>query len=229
SVSDKGAFDVVTDVDRRIELYFKSELARVFPGDTLHGEEFSSDMPLSDRTWILDPIDGTYNFATGSPHYGHQAALWDRGAVQVSVIFLPVFDEMYEAVKGHGAFCNGKRLFVSNRRFEDSILSFGDYPHKRPDDVRDQKRLMEKSFPIVARLRMFGAASVDFAYLAAGRTEGVVLFTRNKWDIAPGWLLASEVGAAVLGPEGEDYSFDCCGIIALHQRDLFSRITEGIL
>lgn len=227
SISEKGAFDVVTDADKGIELFFAEKLKSHFPGDTLLGEEFSGNTELNDRTWILDPIDGTYNFATGSPHFGHQAALWDQGKLQLAVIYLPVLDEMYEARAGQGAFCNGKPISVSKRTKEAAIISFGDFPHTRPLDARDQKRMMEHIYPRIARARMFGAASVDFAYLASGRIEGCAFFTRNKWDLAPGWLLTLEAGGAVLGLSGEPYGFLCRGLFAVNTTSLFQDITEG--
>ncbi len=221
SVFEKAEFDVVTNVDRAIERHFSASLAHTFPGDRLLGEEFSSDAMLSDRTWILDPIDGTYNFSTGSRQFGLQAALWDRGDLRVSVIYLPAFSELYEAQEGKGAFLNGKRIFVSKRAPKDAIVSFGDFPHKRPEDAMQQMKIMERSIPRIARLRMFGAASVDFAHLASGKTEGVVLYTKNKWDIAPGWLLSREAGACLFGHDGEPYSFHSRAILACNHEDLY--------
>ncbi|MBQ3075892.1 MAG: inositol monophosphatase, partial [Clostridia bacterium] len=217
-VSAKAEFDVVTNVDRGIEHFFAEELRNVFPEDVLLGEEFTSDREAIGRTWILDPIDGTYNFSIGSRLFGLQAAFMDRGEVIASVIYLPKFKEVYEAVKGGGAYCNGNRLSVSNRKVCDSIVSFGDLPHARPNDAMEQGRLMQKAYSTVTRLRMYGAACLDFANLASGKTEGVVLFTRNKWDLAPGMLLAKEAGAILLGIEGKPYTFESRGIFACNRK-----------
>ena len=227
-VSKKAEFDIVTNVDHAIERYVSEEIKRSFPSDLLHGEESHPDCRLSDRLWILDPIDGTFNFSTESPHFGVQAAFWDQGAVQVSVIYLPKFDELYEAKRGCGAFCNGKRLSVSHRSVEKSIVSFGDFPHSRPDDVLDQKKLMDRALEKISKVRMFGAASIDFCYLASGKTEGVVLFTKNKWDIAPGWLLAQEAGAWSYSLDGSPYSFDSRGILSFHNEELHQVMTKGV-
>ncbi len=228
SVSDKGRFDVVTDADRNIERYFANKLRETFPGDTLHGEEFTSDAPLQDRTWILDPIDGTYNFSTDSHLFAHQAALWDHGALQICAIYFPVLGEMYEAVRGCGSFCNGSPIRISDRVTENAIVSFGDFPHGRPQDARDEMKLMECAYSRVARMRMFGAASADFAFLASGKTEGVVLFTKNKWDIAPGWLLCQEAGAFTFGVEHEPYSFSSRGIFACNRKELYEELMIGL-
>ena len=227
-VMQKAEFDVVTNIDRAIEAFFKEELKKEFPDDVLLGEEYSPDQPLLDRTWILDPIDGTYNFSTDSPSFGLQAAFWDRGALRAAVIYLPKYDELYEASFGEGAFCNGKRLSISDRGVNQSIVSFGDFPPARPHDADDQYLLVKNCYRKIARTRMFGAACIDFAYLASGKTEGVVLFTKNKWDIAPGLLLAKEAGAFCFGMQGEEYSFSSRGIFACNSRELYETVT-GIL
>ena len=117
------------------------------------------------------------------------------------------------------------RINICERKPKDAIVSFGDLPHHRPEDVRDQTERMKGAFPKVARLRMFGASSVDFSYLAAGKTEGVVLFTKNKWDIAPGLLLAKEAGAYLSDPDFHSYSFQCRGIVAANSEELCKILT----
>ncbi len=214
-VSEKAAFDVVTNVDKGIEAFFAEELKKEFPEDVLLGEEFTSDCALEGRTWILDPIDGTFNFSIGSRLFGLQGAFWENGQIMASVILLPNFGETYVAERGKGAFCNGKKLSVSKRSVEQSIVSFGDLPHPRPDDAHAQGRMMQKAYTNIARLRMYGAACIDFANLASGKTEGMVLFTQNKWDLAPGMLLAEEAGALLLDVYGNDYSFSARGILAV--------------
>lgn len=219
-VSAKAKFDVVTNVDKAIELYFAEEMKKAFPDDRMLGEEFSASLEPSGRTWILDPIDGTYNFSIGSRLFGVQAAFMDGDEILASVLFLPEFNELYEASLGGGAYCNGKRLSVSQRKVEDSIVSFGDLPHARPDDAAEQGRMMQKAYSSIARLRMYGAACIDFANLASGKTEGVVLFTRNKWDLCPGLLLAKEAGAVLLGEGGKPYSFESRMVFACNQKEL---------
>ena len=220
TVSDKGAFDLVTTVDQKIERFVWEQIQKHRPEDHLHGEEFSPTEPLCGRTWILDPIDGTFNFASKSQHFGLQGALWDNGTLKLSVIYLPLIGELYEAERGEGAFCNTKRIRVSDRKPKDAIVSFGDFPHARPIDAKHQKDMMERAFSSIARYRMFGAASVDFAMLASGKTEGVVLFTKNKWDIAPGLLLASEAGALICDEHGDPYSFSSNAIVAVNTKEM---------
>lgn len=214
-VTDKAKFDVVTNVDHGIERYFSQCLAKEFPGDHLLGEEFSSDLSLSDRTWIIDPIDGTYNFSIGACHFGVQAAFWNEGAIQASVIYLPVFQELYYAEKGKGAFCNGEKIQVSNRIPAASIISFGDPSHLREGEADLTRNMMQNAFGSIARYRMYGAACIDFAYLASGKIEGTVLITKNKWDLAPGLLIAKEAGAHLFALDGGEYDFSARGVIEI--------------
>ena len=219
-VSEKAKFDVVTNVDKDIERFFFEELKKAFPRDVLLGEEFSAEQEAVGRTWILDPIDGTYNFSIGSRLFGVQAAFMNEGEILASVIYLPKFGELYEATKNGGAFCNGKKLSVSCRSLDEAIVSFGDLPHARPDDAAEQGNMMQKAYSSIARLRMYGAACIDFANLASGKTEGVVLFTRNNWDLCPGLLLAKEAGAFLFGEKGEQYTFESRMIFACNRKEL---------
>ena len=224
NVSEKAEFDIVTNIDLAIERYFREELAKNFPGDLVLGEEYSSEITLQNRTWILDPIDGTFNFSVGSQLFGLQAALWDCGDLVVSAIYLPKLGEYYHAEKNQGAFLNGEKIHVSSRLPKNAILSFGDLPHARRMDTEDELVMIRKAQDTVAKIRMFGAASIDFTQLASGKSEGTILFTRNKWDIAPGLLLSKEAGAVCYGVDGGIYNFDCRGIVALNKKELFDLI-----
>ena len=217
----KAAMDIVTATDLDIEKYVTEKIMEAYPQDHIHSEEFHSNEPLTDRTWIIDPIDGTFNFSTKSPHFGLQGAFWDKGELQFSVIYLPQLNELYEAVLGKGAFLNSERITVSKRNLENSIVSFGDFPHSRPKDAEDQMKAFTAVRPKIAKIRMFGASSVDFSYFASGRTEGVVLFTKNKWDIAPGLLLAKEAGAITLDENGNPYTFESRSIFAVNSMELY--------
>lgn len=226
-VSEKAEFDVVTNVDKDIESFFRNGLSEAFPCDRILGEEYSSELGLQDRTWILDPIDGTFNFSVGSSLFGLQAAFWDKGELQLSAIYLPAFSEYYAAKKGEGAYCNNKRIQCSQRAVKNSMVSFGDLPHTRPKDTEDELRMIRRIQNHVSKIRMFGAASIDFAYLASGKIEGVVLFTKNKWDLAPGILLALESGAKCFAVEGGEYHFESRGIVSCNREEIFNLMNDG--
>lgn len=203
SVMDKSRFDVVTENDLRIEEYIIEIIKREFPGDLILSEEKNPDTVVSNRTWTIDPIDGTFNMSRRSPLYGIQCALYLNGEIVFSIVYLPELNEFYSAQMNCGSYLNGSKIGVSKSDLEHSAVSFGDFPHTRPDDFNDEHKLMKRLSERIAKIRMFGSACIDFVYLASGRIDGTVLFTKNKWDIAPGILIAREAGAKIRSLEGE--------------------------
>ena len=224
-IKDKGKFDVVTSNDYKIEEYIIGAIQKEFPMDKVLGEETSSSTDVTGRTWTIDPIDGTYNMSRNSPLFGIQCALYINEDIVFSIIYLPKFDELFYAEKGGGAYLNGRKISVAQNNLEHAVISFGDFPHTRPDDFNDEHNLMKKLSSKVAKIRMLGSACFDFAYLASGRTDGTIIFTRNKWDIAPGILIASEAGAIVRSLSG-DYSFDSRAVVATSTMKLYNCILE---
>ncbi len=207
-VSDKGAYDCVTNIDKDMEKYLSDRIRETFRGDKIVGEEFSAEYAIPDgRAWIIDPVDGTVNMSHGLGLYGVQIGFFDGGEIAASLIYLPTFGEIYTAVRGEGAYLNGKRTFVNVRSLNSSMVSIGDCSHK-PQYIQDIKDgVVGKLQPKIGKFRNFGAASFDFACLASGRTDGYILFTKNLWDIYPGLLISMEAGAKIVSPYGEDYDY----------------------
>lgn len=207
-IKSKGAFDCVTNVDFGMERFITAHILREFPADRIIGEEFSPEQGIpQDRAWVLDPIDGTVNFSHGLNLFGVQCALFEGGEAVLSVIYIPHLNETYTAVKGEGAYLNGKRIKVIERPLDSAMISVGDYSHKRDENAETQLRLVERIYDKVGKLRHFGAASIDFTNLASGRTDGFIMFTKNLWDIYPGVLLCAEAGATVCAPDGSPYDY----------------------
>lgn len=225
SSKDKGKFDVVTENDFRIEKYLIKTIEDNFSGDLILSEEYNSETAVKGRTWTVDPIDGTYNMTRNAPLFGIQCALYENDEIVFAIGYLPVFDEMYHAQKGCGAYLNGKKITVNKFDVEHSVVSFGDISHRRTDDAADQLKIMNGLSQYVAKYRMFGTACFDFVYLASGRIDGTVIFTKNKWDIAPGMLIAKEAGALVRSLDG-DYNNDSRAVIATATPELYELIAE---
>lgn len=225
SKTDKARFDLVTSTDFRIEEFIISEIQKKYPDDRILSEETNSQTVVEGCTWTIDPIDGTYNMANGIRLYGVQCAMYIGSELKISAIYLPHFHEMYCAVAGSGAYLNGERIFVNKTDLEHSIVSFGDFPHSRPDDAAIEMNIIKQLSSQIARIRMFGAASIDFAFVASGKTDGAVIFTRNKWDIAPGILLCREAGAMIMDLNGE-YSDNSNVVIAVATNDLYQVIKK---
>ena len=226
NVMDKGEFDLVTAADIRIEEFLRARIRERYPNDAIYGEEQGESTGNSGRMWTMDPIDGTVNMARDIKIYGIQCALLENGNAVMSMIYLPTFDELFHAVSGEGAYKNGERIYVARRKTSHAIISFGDFLHKSEEDMREQTKMLERSLHGFMRIKMFGAACMDFSSVACGRTDATVIFTKNLWDIAPGALLAKEAGAYLYGLDGKEYNGDSAAVIAVSEKEHLSVILE---
>lgn len=230
TVTQKRAFDLVTDLDLNIEKYLTAEIKKAFPCDTVQGEEFSSAPKAEGRVWSLDPIDGTCNMANGSKLYGVQAALIEDNQPVLGVIYLPHFNEWYYAVKGEGAWCNGEKIKVAESvELQNALVSVGDYPHRNVETARIEHEAIARIFPKIAKMRMFGGACMDFAFTASGKTHACVIITRNVWDIAPGLIICREAGALVCNLQGGEYRFGDDGVIAAANKETFDLVKDSFV
>jgi fructose-1,6-bisphosphatase/inositol monophosphatase family enzyme len=190
-----GVYDVVTDSDTAVERRIIESIRERYPDDRIISEETNPDGTIGDRTWIIDPIDGTVNFSRGMPFYGIQAVFLKDGSPEASVISFPALGELFWASED-GAFLNGERIgTAAPRPLKECILSTGDFSRRSETFRSAQARLMSECRDEVARFKMFGAACMDFAYLACGRTDVHVRFTNKLWDFLPGLYLAEKAGA----------------------------------
>lgn len=227
-VRQKSAFDLVTEVDIHIETYLTECILEAFPDDRIHAEELSSDRAVTGRTWVIDPIDGTCNFAHGIPNYGIQCCLFVEGEPRLAVIYLPRQQEMYTAIAGRGCFLNGEQITVDrNVTAGNALISVGDFTHKSHRLAARQYRAVGYLYPRVAKLRMYGAASVDFALFVSGRLSATAFTTRNLWDIAPGILMSREAGGIVLGLDGKPYDFTKEGVLVAANEEIAKLMTDA--
>ncbi|MEO0342218.1 MAG: inositol monophosphatase family protein [Pseudomonadota bacterium] len=199
-VSSKGPGDFVTKADIRAEEILKEELLGARENYGWLGEEGGGqDGADPTRRWIVDPLDGTTNFLHALPHWAISIALEHKGQIVAAVVFNPVGEEMFIAERGGGAWLNDKRMRVSGRRdMMQMIFATGVPFGGRPDlpaTLQDLARLM----PTCAGVRRWGAASLDLAYVAAGRYDGFWERGLAPWDIAAGVLLVKEAGGLVEG------------------------------
>lgn len=227
-IRQKSAFDLVTEVDVNIERYLTETILAEFPGDHIHAEELSNAQPVEGRTWVIDPIDGTVNFAHSIPLYGIQCCLFVDSQPKLSVIYLPCQQEMYTAVAGYGCYLNGEKVTVDTSVTEDNaVISTGDFTHKSDRLAAIQYRAVGYLYPRIAKLRMYGTAAVDCAWLAAGRLSATIFTTRNLWDIAPGILMCQEAGGIVLGIDGKPYDFTQDGVMLCANEEITQLMTRA--
>ena len=207
-VSLKGPGNFVTAADRRAEEIVREELAKARPGYGFLGEEGGA-REGSDKThrWIVDPLDGTTNFLHGIPHFAVSIALERSGAIVAAVTYNPANDELYVAERGKGAFLNDQRLRVAaRRRLGDAVVGCG-LPHFGRGDA---EHLRASGYEIAAAqrnfagLRRYGAATLDLAWVAAGRLDAHWERNLSPWDMAAGILLVREAGGFVSDADGGD-------------------------
>jgi len=204
-VSLKGPANFVSLADKRAEEILYQDLAKARPGYGFIGEEGGTrEGTDKSHTWIVDPLDGTTNFLHGIPQFAISIGLVREGTVIAGVIYNPANDELYIAERGKGAFLNDQRLRVAGRRqLNECVVACG-LPHIGRGDHEEFRREMIAIQDRVAGLRRFGAASLDLAFVAAGRLDGYWERNLQSWDIAAGMLMVREAGGTVSGVLGND-------------------------
>lgn len=214
-VSKKGPGDFVTNADLRAEKILFEELSDARPGYGFlmeeKGEIAGSD--LSHR-WIIDPLDGTTNFMHGIPHFAVSVALERDGTLVAGVIYNPITDELFWGERGQGAYGPGGRLRVAGRdKLSEAVLATG-APHGERVGRAEFITEMETLLPKIAGLRRFGAASLDLAFVAAGRFDAFWERGLAPWDMAAGIVLLRESGGLVSDLTNRQKMLDSGHIIA---------------
>ncbi len=198
-VEQKGAVELVTEVDVASERLIVAALRERFPDHAIEAEEGQGQEAASPYRWFVDPLDGTHNYAHGYPHFAVSLALWQESAPILGVVYDPLLDECFWAARGGGAFLNGRPLRVSTRApLLVSLVSTGFSYDKatRPDNnVAEFGRVV----PRVSGIRRSGVAALDLCYVAAGRQEAHWEIGLRPWDMAAAGLIVLEAGGQVTG------------------------------
>jgi myo-inositol-1(or 4)-monophosphatase len=204
--------DIVTEADREVEDLIRARLTAARPDDGFLGEESGAEHGTSDVTWVVDPIDGTVNYAYGIPHFAVSIAAvtgeptpeeWETVA---AVVYTPVVDELFHAAAGGGAWLGEQQLLVSEPGEAGALIAtgFGYDPATHDGDLARLRTIM----PLARDIRRAGAASLDLAYVAAGRLDGYFERGLQPWDHAAGALLVREAGGRVGGLHGHTATRD---------------------
>ncbi len=198
----KGEIDLVTEADFAAEEIILEMLGNHFPKDNILSEEAGIRDVSSHRNWIVDPLDGTTNFAHGFPFFGVSIALEVEEEIVLGIVYNPFMGEFFEAQKGQGAFLNGSPIHVSNaRKLSDSLLSTG-FPY----DIRERSnRIFERFKTMVVSsqgVRRGGSAAVDMCYVAAGRLDAHWEENLKPWDTAGASVIVLEAGGKLTTCEG---------------------------
>ncbi|MGB0714115.1 MAG: inositol monophosphatase family protein, partial [Gammaproteobacteria bacterium] len=194
SIESKGRNDFVTEADRQAEQIIIDTIRGKYPDHGVNAEESGSSQDDSEFLWIIDPIDGTTNFLHGIPHFAISIALKYRGRLDQAVVYNPATEELFTASRGAGAQLNDKRIRVRGTRDLGSALCATGFPVRKPALRPRQDHMVKQVLDLTGDLRRAGTASLDLAYVAAGRIDAYWEFGLNEWDIAAGALLVQEAG-----------------------------------
>jgi myo-inositol-1(or 4)-monophosphatase len=206
AASKSALADIVTEADREVELLIRARLAEARPADGFLGEESGAEEGTSGITWVVDPIDGTVNYASGIPSYAVSIAAVEGNPTPgewvavAGAIYAPALGEMFRTVRGDGAWLGDQRLAVTPELHPAGALlatGFGYDPVTHGPQLERIARVM----PMARDLRRIGAASLDLAYVAAGRLDGYFERGLHPWDHAAGVLLVTEAGGVAVGSD----------------------------
>lgn len=200
----KGLADYVTQVDFSVQSYLVKALAEEYPDIQFLGEEgHKENLDWSRPVWILDPVDGTTNLIHNYQNSCVALGLWDGTQLVFGCVYNPFHNELYRAVRGEGAYLNGRRISVSDRACLDrSLILVGTSPYEkdRADEVFDKiKRVYMSSEDI----RRSGSAALDFCTVACGRADGYFEYNLKPWDFAAGSVILEEAGGRVTNAIGD--------------------------
>lgn len=195
--------DLVTRVDKESEAAIREILLSSYPDHVVLGEEAGQDGDAPHR-WIVDPLDGTLNYAHGFPFYCVSVALEIRGCIEVGVVLDSVHNDLFTTTRGGGAFLNGAPLQVTRESdLRRSMLATG-FAYNT-ETMMANVELFRRMLPLSRAIRRPGAAALDLAYVACGRLDGFWELSLNPWDVAAGILLVEEAGGRVSGASGDPY------------------------
>ncbi|MEJ2156785.1 MAG: inositol monophosphatase family protein [Desulfobacteraceae bacterium] len=209
-VEKKGAIDLVTAADFESEKTIVNEIQSVFPDHAILAEESGLHKGHPDKCWIIDPLDGTTNFAHNLPIFSISIAFSLDQEIQIGIVFNPISGELFTAMRGHGAQLNHHPISVSSAsNLEESLLVTG-FPYNLHLTISDLMQRFQRTLCACQGIRRLGSAALDLCYVACGRFDGFWEENLNPWDTAAGVLIAQEAGGRVsdfggspFDPEGE--------------------------
>lgn len=217
----KGEINPVTEIDKKVEAFVTEKLKLAFPDYGILTEEGMNKAGCINTRWILDPLDGTTNFTRRYPFIALSLALEKDGQLVLGIVYNPILDDMFTAVKGAGAFRNGKPLHVSeNAELKSAVLGSG-FPYDAWRNPDNNTKQWSKLLKQCISLRCDGSAALDLCWVAAGLLDGYWEKGLSPWDMAAGIVIVCEAGGVVTDYQGGTDFFTRSEIVAsnnsLHQ------------
>lgn len=225
SIGKKGAIDLVTEADVGSEKQIIQTIRSRFPDHAILAEESGANPGVPDCQWIIDPLDGTTNFAHQLPIFAVSIAFSFRGEVTVGIVLNPVSGELFTAVRGRGAELNGRPIRVSETKHVSESLLVTGFPYNFEEILESVIGRFRSCLRASRGVRRLGAAALDLCFVACGRFDGFWEENLKPWDTAAGMLIASEAGAEVTDFKGKAFAIDDREILATNgsiHRELMS-------
>lgn len=193
-----NVYDVVTRADKESEAYLIGEIQKNFPGHAILGEESGEHAGTAAYRWVIDPLDGTNNYSQGLPVFTVSIGLQYQGNTILGVVYAPYMNELYTALKGNGAFLNGKPIHVSEKPdLAHSVLGTG-FPYDKDVNPDNNASNLSAILPSLRGIRRMGSAAYDLCCVAAGFLDGYWELSLNLWDMCAGGLIVEEAGGIVV-------------------------------
>ena len=223
-------FDLVTNVDKHNEEFIQAEVAKIYPDHEYLGEEGANTTTSSEVRWIVDPIDGTINFAHGLPIWCVSIGVEVSGVIECGAIYDATRGELFTAIRGGGAFLNEKLIYVSKVTDPGLSLFVTGFAY---DIEKNEDKAIERFEAFLRRgllVRRLGSAALDLCYTACGRFDGFFEAGLSPWDSAAGSLIVREAGGKITHYDGTEYSIYRKGIIASNslQHDMMTKIVNSV-
>ena len=216
-IKSKGKNDFVTRIDREAEALISGIILNEFPRHQILGEESGYSNRKGKYLWVIDPLDGTTNFIQGIPHFAISMALMVGGQVVLGLIYDPLSEERFHAIKGQGAFLNNRRIAVSGKKTLRSAFGATGFPFKAPQFLEAYVNTFHSLMPRCQDLRRCGSAALDLAYTACGRYDFFWEAHLLPWDFMAGKLIVAEAGGLTSDFIGKELTLHAGSVIAANR------------
>jgi myo-inositol-1(or 4)-monophosphatase len=201
----KGAINLVTENDRQSQRIIGNIIRKNYPSHSILGEEDLKVENREDLLWVIDPLDGTTNFARSLPAFCISIAFMKEGKTEVGIVHIPLLAETFHAIRGSGSFLNQRQIHVSKEdRISHSLLATG-FPYDRRESKINNIEYFKRFIKRALGIRRMGSAAIDLCYTAAGRFDGFWELKLYPWDTAAGFLLVEEAGGRVTDFSGNQF------------------------
>jgi len=213
-IHEKDLNEIVIEIDLLSEQEIIKQIRKSYPEHSILSEESGFVQGKKPYCWIIDPLDGSMNYVHSFPHFAISIAVKHDNHIEAGIVYDPIRQELFTATRGGGAYLNNRRIRVSNCKKLSSALIGTGFPVKKKQHIKPYLNTFQAIFQEVSGIRRAGSASLDLAYVAAGRLDGFWEASLNEWDMAAGTLLIQEAGGIVTDLQGSDQYLFAGNIIA---------------